>query len=53
MMLLILTVQISVKQVVRRSVEGQYSWSLNGYKIAFTSDETGTVTRIDFYTIVE
>lgn len=36
-----------------RSVEGQYSWSLNGYKIAFTSDETGTVTRIDFYTIVE
>ncbi|MEB7768158.1 hypothetical protein MHH94_12950 [Mammaliicoccus sp. FSL K6-3158] len=36
-----------------RSVEGQYSWSLNGYKIAFTSNETGTVTRIDFYTIVE
>lgn len=36
-----------------RSIEGQYSYNLNGYKIAFTSDEKGVVTRIDFYTLVE
>ncbi|MGO1759407.1 immunodominant staphylococcal antigen IsaB family protein [Mammaliicoccus vitulinus] len=36
-----------------RSIVGQYSYDLNGYKIAFTSDGNGMITKIDFYTIAE
>lgn len=31
----------------------KYEYNLNGYKIAFTADSSGTVTRLDFYSLAQ